>query len=146
MIVQRDELVDLFVLNQWHTQNKTLVLAESGYPNYLNKQAREVLQKDPDLPVFLLHDATRSGMMMAQRVQKLPWIELKEHRVVDVGLSYNDVAKIKRLGRKKNDLTAHVDNIPYMMLASGLGTALVGGLAFADLLEKPEDFGPMDFG
>lgn len=96
LIVQRDLLVDLFVKNNQHAEQRMLVIAESGYPNYLCERVNLLLAERHDLPVFLLHDADASGREMVQRVKNLPWLKLGAHPVVDLGLFPNDFAKLKR--------------------------------------------------
>ena len=64
LVVARDLLVDLMINNNRHTDQRILVLAESGYPDYLVPRARQLLEERCDLPVFLLHDATPSGVAM----------------------------------------------------------------------------------
>jgi hypothetical protein len=146
LIVQHDELVDLFVLNQWHTQNKTLVFSENGYPHYLRPQVDQLLREHPALPIAILHDASPEGDTMKDRVRRLSWLDTRNHRILDLGLFHEDISKIKRLFHRKPHLDTPVDALPYPMLASGVGAAVLGGIPLSMLLEKPEDFGPMDFG
>ena len=61
LIVERDLLVDLLVKNNFHADQRTLVIAESGYPGYLEPVAEKVLRENPNLPVFLLHRRQRPG-------------------------------------------------------------------------------------
>lgn len=61
LLVEHDLLVDLFVLNGFHAQQRTLVLSLSGYPTYLLPMAKRCLHDNPQLPVYLLHDATSRG-------------------------------------------------------------------------------------
>lgn len=64
LIVERDILVDWLVLNDFHAQERTLVLSVSGYPDYLVPIARELIEQNANLPVCLLHDSTARGLLM----------------------------------------------------------------------------------
>jgi len=140
LIVQRDILVDLFVRNGWHAEQRALVIAESGYPAHLTEYARNLLKERPDLPVFLLHDASPEGADMAKRLARSGLLPLGDHEVSDLGLFSEDAKKFKRLnhfGGKGKDNEAPVDALPFGTLAVGAAAAVVGGMVFADLL-RPE--------
>ena len=140
VVVQHDHLVDLLVLNGWHAENKALVIAESGYPNYLLSHARKMLDEDPNLPIFLLHDASHQGMTMGKRVAAEGKLPLLGRQVIDMGLTPDDAQAIKKLKvfRKGKNASPEVpvDLLPYSSLALGLGAAVVGGVAFAQILSQ----------
>ena len=97
LILQHDRTVDLYIKNQWHVELNTLILSESGYPSYLLPIAEQALNEQPNLPVFLLHDADFEGRAMLKRLQESPILPLSGHPVVDIGLSLKDKKRIKRL-------------------------------------------------
>ena len=138
LVVSRDILVDLFVLNGWHTEQRALIISESGYPKYLRKQANQLLKERPDLPVYTLHDASKEGETMAARLKRSRMLALAEHPVIDLGLSRADAGKFKKLrhaGSGGQESYIPVDALPRGMLMAGLTAAVLGGVAFAELLE-----------
>ncbi len=138
MVVSRDILVDLFVLNGWHTEQRALIISESGYPRYLRKKANQLLGERPDLPVFLLHDASKHGEEMETRLRRSRMLALAEHPVTDLGLSRADAGKFKKLRHARSgDQEDYIplDALPCGMLITGLTAAVLGGIAFAELLE-----------
>lgn len=142
LIVERDILVDWFVLNGWHTQNRTLVFAESGYPHYITERAQAMLQAQPDLPVLLLHDSTESGGQMEQRILHYgnP-VNVTGHPITDLGIHTDDVASLKRLKYLAPHKSGHVlpaDALGFKTLAPGLATAAVGGIALSALIAESQ--------
>jgi len=138
IIVERDELVDLFVLNNLHAEQRALVIAESGYPNYLLAPAAKTLAANPNLPVYLLHDATPEGEQMHDRILNWPHLKLSGHPLTDLGLFRRDVSQmsgLKKIGADKDHGGVHVDLIRYGTLSAGLAMALDQQVALATLME-----------
>lgn len=138
LIVQRDILVDLFVKNEFHAAHRCLVISESGYPAYLVPRASALLREREDLPVYLLHDATPTGVGMIDRLQRKVDLPVANHPLFDVGLFPEDVKRIARLRPMlpaRHDYGIAVDYIGYAMLASGLGVALEQQTTLAGVLD-----------
>lgn len=122
LIVERDELVDLFVLNGWHSENRALVVSMSGYPDYITERVSELLDESPDLPVFVLHDSTFQGVDSAEWLQESDVFDLADRQLIDMGLTpsmANRMNCIKRLsGKLRNSGEVPVDYIPYGQLSA----------------------------
>lgn len=138
LIVQRDELVDLFVLNNVHAEQAMLVLSASGYPDYLLGHARRVLEEQPDLPVHLLHDADVTGDEMRKRLSKLD-LPLEGREVVDLGFSADDFRRLKRarnIDRKNRKRALPVDVLALPFLSTGLAACFANEMTMSALLEE----------
>lgn len=149
LIVQHDLLVDLFVRNGLHIKERALVISEHGYPQYLVPHAQALLQRSPELPVFLLHDADPIGLMMRVRLWRSELFPLEGHPVIDTGLSPREVGRIGKLEalapeRRGNALPA--DALPYALLASGFALSFTERLPLADLVERKDPDGSSSFG
>ena len=141
LIVEHDLYVDLFVRNGLHAEHRMLVLAESGYPHYLQPIARELLEDQPDLPVFLLHDATRQGTLLKQRVMTRSGLPLEGHPVTDLGMFPEDFQKLKRtrfVSPDEKERRLPLDALPTSFLATGLGVAFAQGLAFREIIKDQQ--------
>ncbi len=144
LIVERDLLVDLFVKNGFHAEERTLVLSQSGYPSYVARHAKRLLDENPDLPVFLLHDATPDGEHMLASLTLRGDMPITGHPIVDLGLFCEGVAKLRRLRYLKLNIVGYeipVDMLMYKFLAAGLGTALAEGITLADAAEQYQQSG-----
>jgi len=78
--------VDLLLANQFHFENNCAVLSIDGYPPGPFDLVRKMLQRNPQLQVFVLHDATPEGCRMAHKLATDPdWFKGKA-KIIDVGL------------------------------------------------------------
>lgn len=139
LIVQRDLLVDLFVKNNQHAEQRMLVIAESGYPNYLCERVNLLLAERQDLPVFLLHDADSSGRAMIQRVRSLPWLKLGAHPLTDLGLFPSDFKKLKRAANYdagRSDRELPVDALLVGSLGIGMAACFATQTSFGEQLMR----------
>lgn len=137
LIVERDLLVDLFVRNNKHAEQRMLVVSESGYPDYLLPQARRLLVESPDLSVFLLHDATTDGMRMEERLRRSEILPLAGRNVIDLGLSPDDFRKLKRTAnydRKNSERALPADALPLAFLATGLAASFASNISLGEQL------------
>jgi hypothetical protein len=85
VICDRARTVDLLLANNFHFENNCAVLSVEGYPEGPFETVRTMLQRNPRLQVFALHDATGPGCRLAYRLaHDRKWFP--GHVIVDVGL------------------------------------------------------------
>ena len=85
VICDRARTVDLLLANNFHFENNCAVLSVDGYPPHVFDTVRAMLQRNPRLEIYVLHDATGAGCRLAHRLANEPeWFEDRD--VVDVGL------------------------------------------------------------
>lgn len=141
LIVERDILVDLFVKNGFHAAQRCLVVSETGYPGYIAERVVDLLRERPDLPVYLLHDSTRHGEKMIERVEQQLQLPPRNRPFIDLGLFLEDVQRIKRLRPllpAKDDYAIPLDYIGYGMLLSGMSQAFDEQVALATVLDTQQ--------
>lgn len=137
LLVEHDLLVDLFVLNEFHAQERALVLSQNGYPAYLLPIARRCLQDNPQLPVYLLHDATPRGRWMASRLQNSELLPLQGHPILDLGITPDDVKRMRAqrpLQPRRSQYAIPIDYVLFATLSAWVAQGMMENLAFADLL------------
>lgn len=71
LVTTSSEIVDFLVLNEVHADARLVILATNGYPDYVLPKAKELLQRRPDLPVYLLHAQETSTTVMEHDVARL---------------------------------------------------------------------------
>ena len=138
LIVQRDELVDLFVLNGAHAERRALVISETGYPQYLMPHAKRMLEERNDLPVYIMHDAGKIGEAMLSRVKKMD-LPLEGRKIIDLGMSTSDFKKLKRTAnydRKNRRRELPIDSLATPFLMTGLAACFVGETTMTALLDE----------
>ena len=95
VIADRPETVDLLLANNFHFENNCAVLSENGYPAHAFDVVRGMLQNNPKLTVYVLHDATPDGCSLPARLAGSPeWFQ-GGARIVDVGLRPAHAAPFK---------------------------------------------------
>lgn len=137
LLVERDLLVDLFVLNGFHAEERTLILSETGYPNYLMPMARQCLADNPQLPVYLLHDASQRGIRMDRRLRAAALLPLEGHAVHDLGLFPEDIKRLRGLRAlqpRRHNFGLSADVLLFATLGAGVGQAMAQNVGFGDLL------------
>lgn len=152
LIVQRDDMADMLLLNRFHFDNKTLVVSANKYPQRAFAAMQHFHEKNPDIPVQLVHDASREGLFMEEKLTGDPSWNLKGKNVTDLGLFVHDVDRLKDpvwipdstrgpgspahdpVGKKAKENVAQrfampVDAAPPAAMMGGLGLAMVAGMA-----------------
>ena len=125
VLCERDILVDWLVRNGVHLKERALILSESGYPDYLLGPARRLLEDNPRLPVYLLHDATKSGRDMEARVRRSPEFAVADHPLTDLGLFEDDARglRLPRYLRKTKNLELDCLTLPALTTLVAIGFA-----------------------
>ena len=139
---QRDILVDLFVKNGFHAEQRAIIVSLTGYPDYLSARLEKILKETPDLPVFYLHDSAPEGQIMASQMNYSKY-SLTQHPIIDLGLFPSDVKLMKIKGLKymrpsKSAYEIPVDYLRFETLATALTVALAQKTPLGALLAKSE--------
>ena len=95
LIVDRNDTVDMLLLNRFHFEHKTLVVSAEKYPAAAFAACRRFLSAHPDLPVFLAHDCSETGIRMQSRLLTDPEWGLDGRHVTNLGLHPKDVERLK---------------------------------------------------
>ena len=131
LVVDRDVLVDLLVLNGFHSSEGVLILSLDGYPDYLIPRAGKLLEAWPGLPVYYVHDVhpeavSGEGSYGLNKARLL----LDHHDIQDLGLFPDDLKKmpgLRVLPAEKWDARVPLDAVGYSGLGFLLGAAVVQG-------------------
>lgn len=95
LIVQTDEMADMLILNRFHFENKTVVVSANKYPEHVFHAVQRFLERHPDIPVAIAHDASQEGLQLSEKLQADKSWNLEGKEIVDLGLSPSDVARMK---------------------------------------------------
>ncbi|HEX7451851.1 MAG TPA: hypothetical protein VF294_06180 [Polyangiaceae bacterium] len=132
VIVQRDALVDLLLMNDAQHELSALIVAESGYPEALAAAARRLLGERSDLRVIVLHDATSAGVGMRARLHKSSAFPLEAREALDIGLFPADVTWLAELAPaipSEHTSQVPVDSLSFDALLRGLRGVMAGALS-----------------
>ena len=95
VVVQRNDMADMLLLNRFHFDNKCLVVSQDRYPASAFTACQQFLQSHPEIPVQVVHDASESGLKMKARLVADPQWQLADRNVQDLGVYLHDAEKLK---------------------------------------------------
>lgn len=124
LVVDDPLLVDLLVANGVHTSGRAIVVSLSSYPPAIVEQARELVARRPDVPVFVLHSSSMTPAAAAAATRGL--LGSGERRLIDLGLAADAARRIKVLRWARRLPSVPVDALPHGPLSSGLVAAMAG--------------------
>jgi hypothetical protein len=96
LVLDEDRLVDLFVLNNFHAEQRVAVISKRGYPAYVMPRVQAVLADRPDLPVFVLHGSGVGAQMLPYQLRSLD-LGIVDHPIIDLGWTGRDISQVGRL-------------------------------------------------
>lgn len=96
LVLDEDRLVDLFVLNNFHAEQRVAVISKRGYPAYVMPRVQAVLAERPDLPVFVLHGSGVGAQMLPYQLRSLD-LGIVDHPIIDLGWTGRDISQVGRL-------------------------------------------------
>ena len=97
VICDREETVDMLLANNFHFENNCAILAWKGYPPRAFETVKAMLQSNPRLTVYVLHDATQEGCLLAIELASSPAWFRGRARVVEVGIRPAHARSLKGL-------------------------------------------------
>jgi DNA-directed RNA polymerase subunit RPC12/RpoP len=96
VVCERDDVAQMLIANNFHFENNCAILSIGGYPQNIFDVTMQMLRRNPDLKVYLLHDCTISGMGMLQQLQQSDlWFKDSNITMIDVGLTPRQVMLAK---------------------------------------------------
>lgn len=86
VICQSDAIAAFLISNNFHFENNSAVLSLHGYPKNIFSVVLEMIKKNPDLKVYVIHDASPAGISMIREVRSRLFPEMENLTVYDLGL------------------------------------------------------------
>jgi len=150
LIVERDDIADMLILNRFYVDYKTLVVSKRKYPEHVFEACQQILSKHPEIPVMVIHDASEKGLRMKKRLLNDRSWNLMGKNVQDLGLFPRDVKRLRvpmwlpkgvsvygeilcsRKAADENVIQGYrmpVDAAPPAAMMGSISFALVSGLA-----------------
>jgi hypothetical protein len=95
LIVEHDDIAEMLIMNRFYFENKTLVVSANKYPEFAFEACQKFIAEHPDLPVHLMHDASKKGHGLLHRLVEDKTWHLEGKNLKDLGLFPWDVDRIK---------------------------------------------------
>lgn len=114
VICDRDEIAHFLIANNFHFENNCAVLSINGYPQSIFTTVLEMLHRNPQLKVYVLHDASPSGVQLVHRLRTTPrWFAASQGiAIFDLGLMPRQVMKRHMFVRQSDDCQQQVLALP----------------------------------
>lgn len=138
IFVDQDIYVDLLVKNQLHLDLKMVVVAQSGYPNYLKTTVQGLLNQSSPPPLYYLHDSDTNIATMEQAILS-NWSIQQLPTGTDWGISKADwqqVKFLKSIQSSQLEQLHNLDSIPPKQFSSSLVSALGSSLLIGAALQE----------
>jgi hypothetical protein len=84
ILCDKPDMVDFLLANQFHLEQKCAILAFNGYPRAHFEEIKMMLQRNPNLLVYLIHNASTNGCRIAAELKRPEWFP--QARIFDLGL------------------------------------------------------------
>jgi len=86
LVVETDTMAEMLVANRFHFENNCAILSRAGYPHDIRATIMEMLQRNPLLKVFVVHNASINGCGLAAAMREKDWFPDTSVQVIDLGL------------------------------------------------------------
>lgn len=90
VVCDNKEIANLLIANNFHFENNSAVLSIDGYPEHIFDTVMEMLRRNDDLKVYVLHDASPKGVSVVNTISTNPnWFSNNSNSnvtIYDLGL------------------------------------------------------------
>ncbi|MGE3725077.1 MAG: hypothetical protein AB7I41_05975 [Candidatus Sericytochromatia bacterium] len=100
ILCDKAEIVDFLLANQFHLEQKCAILTFNGYPRARFEEIKAMLQRSPNLMVYVIHNASTNGCRIASELKRPEWFP--QARIFDLGLNPRQAKKFQGLFEPAN--------------------------------------------
>jgi hypothetical protein len=109
VVCQTAEVAQMLIANNFHFENNCAILSIGGYPEDIFDVTMQMLRRNADLKVYLLHDCSPQGMsILHQLTTSDRWFQDSNVAIIDVGLTPNQVMTSKHLFVQTSTASAQI--------------------------------------
>jgi hypothetical protein len=112
LIVERNDIADMLLLNRFYLDQKTLVVSMHRYPEPAYQAAEHFLSENPYFPIHIMHDASKEGFKMKESLETHRDWKLNGKDITDLGLFIDDVSQLKNPIWRPTGRTAFTEGDP----------------------------------
>ncbi len=164
LITESDDIAAMLIANRFHFENNCAILSANGYPQVISRTVLEMLRRNPQLKVFVIHDASIDGCLLPRKLRGERWFPDPSVQIIDLGLRPRHAIRLKLLvdngltGQLPQELneTLAPDEVAWLrtgnrsalaaLRPAKLMRAIYQGFARANALTSTADGGVMDPG
>jgi hypothetical protein len=142
VVCESDDVAQMLIANNFHFENNCAILSIGGYPQSIFAVTMQMLRRNLDLKIYVLHDCTPAGMGLVQQLQESDqWFKDSNMTMIDVGLTPRQVMSAQGLFIQNSIDSARKGKYMNPRQLSGLSPDEVTWLAAGNYVEL-ESFTP----
>ena len=145
VITDNAEIAAMLVANNFHFENNCAVLSVDGFPGPQAETIVTMLRRNAHLTVVAVHDASKSGIQLAQTLRQHHWFPDPSVNIIDVGLLPRHVRKIQAPAVKDATVSARPWTLDARLAAADDGQQPCA-MGSATLYLQPEEQDWLDQG
>ncbi len=117
ILTEYDLYVDLLVKNELHLKYNALVLSQNLYPHQVHPLLEQLLVKQPQVPIYVLHNSYTDMHKVASQFQSIQQkVGIQSLNLKDVGVSIDYFENDAALNKVKKTLPSPNANLPLDVL------------------------------
>ncbi|HEY9630039.1 MAG TPA: MFS transporter permease [Coleofasciculaceae cyanobacterium] len=107
IVCESDAIAQFLIANNVHFENNCAILSINGYPQSIFDTVMEMLRRNADLKVYVLHDASPAGVSLVHQLRSSPdWFANQPATIFDLGLSPRQILAGRDFFLQKSDAIA----------------------------------------
>lgn len=107
VVCDRSEIAQFLISNNFHFENNCAVLSITGYPESIFDTTMQMLHRNPNLKVFVVHDCSPKGMGLVQKLQSSDrWFKGRNVLMIDIGITPRQVLSAKNIFIQTSEASA----------------------------------------
>ena len=114
VVCDNAEIAQMLIANNFHFENNCAVLSITGYPQSIFDTVLEMLRRNPDLKVYVLHDASPNGVSLVHQLStSSKWFRDTNVMIFDLGLMPRQILSSRDMFvRKSQESAQQSQNLP----------------------------------
>lgn len=102
VVTEHAPLAAMLIANNFHFENNCAILSLDGYPFGSADLVRQMLRRNPNLQVFVVHDATVAGLGLAAGMRRSDWFPEATTSIIDLGLRPSQAWLLRLPGHRRD--------------------------------------------
>jgi DNA-directed RNA polymerase subunit RPC12/RpoP len=87
VVCESDTIAHLLITNNFHFENNCAILSANGYPQSIFETTMQMVRRNPDLKVYILHNCSPQSIEQLHQLRQSPqWFLESDVVIVDIGI------------------------------------------------------------
>jgi DNA-directed RNA polymerase subunit RPC12/RpoP len=92
LVCDSDSIAQFLIANNFHFEMNCAILSISGYPQNIFEVTMQMVHRNPDLQVYVLHDCSPQGVCLVHQLRtSSTWFKDSNYTIIDIGITPSQV-------------------------------------------------------